>query len=154
MAEDYSLQTSIVIDAPAKKIYEVMADLNQFDMWNPFKVMDPQSHSTVTQKAPGVGATYEYQGKRIGRGRMVITSVTSPSLIESEMTFFNRRTETAHVQYRLSQESAGTLVTWHMQGTRGRGQRIMVRLLNLDKMMGRTFAQGLERLKAYVEASR
>lgn len=151
MPEDYSLQTSIVINAPAKRVFDVMLDLNQFDNWNPFKVMDASSISTVTQSKPGVGSTYDYEGKRIGKGRMVITQATKPSLIASDMTFMNRKTETAKVEYRITEETSGTLVTWYMQGSRGLGQRVMVKLLNLDKMMGQTFAKGLEQLKRYVE---
>lgn len=154
MAEDYSLQTSVVIDAPAKKIFDIMLDLRQFDAWNPFHVMDPSATSSITQVKPGVGSAYEYQGKRIGRGRQVVVGISRPSLIVSEMTFLNRKTETARVEYRITEESTGTLVTWFMSGKRGFGQRVMARVLNLDSMMGKTFAQGLTKLKTYVEGKK
>ena len=154
MPEEYSLQTSIAINAPAKKVFDVMLDLTRFDEWNPFRVMDPTSVSTVTQKKPGVGSTYDYVGKRIGRGRMLVTEASRPSVIVEEMTFYNRKTETARVEFRLVEEAAGTLVTWSMTGTRGLGGRLMTKLLNLDKMMGKTFAQGLEKLKTLVESGK
>ena len=85
MAEKYSLQTSINIDAPAKKIYETMLDLNRFDEWNPFKAMDPTTVSSVTQEKPGPGSVYAYEAQRIGRGQQVVISVEKPTLIVSEM---------------------------------------------------------------------
>ena len=39
MAKPYEVETSIHIDAPIKKVYEVMLDLNQFNEWNPFLIM-------------------------------------------------------------------------------------------------------------------
>jgi uncharacterized protein YndB with AHSA1/START domain len=152
MAETYELQTSVVIDAPASRVFDTMLDLNQFDAWNPFPLMDPTSVGTVTQTKPGVGSAYEYQGKRLGKGRQVVTEVVKPQLIVSEMTFLNRKTEVTRVEYRIEQQTVGTLVTWYMSGTRSWGQRVMVTLLNLDKMMGKHFSEGLERLKEYVEA--
>ena len=154
MAETYELQTSVVIDAPASKIFDTMLDLNKFDAWNPFPLMDPTSVGTVTQTKPGVGSVYEYQGKRLGKGRQIVTEAVKPHLIVSEMTFLNRKPEVTRVEYRIEQQTVGTLVTWYMSGTRSFGQRVMVKLLNLDKMMGNHFAQGLDRLKDYVEAAK
>jgi uncharacterized protein YndB with AHSA1/START domain len=154
MAENYELHTSVVIDAPASQIFDTMLDLNKFDAWNPFPLMDPTSVGTVTQAKPGVGSVYEYEGKRLGKGRQVVTEIVKPRLIVSEMIFLNRKTEVTRVEYRIEQQTVGTLVTWYMSGTRGWGQRVMVTLLNLDKMMGKHFVQGLERLKEYVEAAK
>ena len=68
MAENYELHTSVVIDAPASQIFDTMLDLNKFDAWNPFPLMDPTSVGTVTQAKPGVGSVYEYEGKHFAQG--------------------------------------------------------------------------------------
>jgi len=153
MAEKYSLQTSVVINAPAKKIYDLMLDLNRFDEWNPFMTMDPTTTTKVTQSEPGPGSLYEYQGKRIGRGQQVVLSAEKPNVIVSEMSFFGKKkTNTAIIEFRIQEESAGTLVTWYMEGERGLGGKFMGTVLGFDKMMGKSFASGLESLKTLMES--
>jgi uncharacterized protein YndB with AHSA1/START domain len=153
MAEKYSLQTSVVINAPAKKIFDLMLDLNRFDDWNPFMTMDPTTTTKVTQSKPGPGSLYEYEGKRIGRGQQVVLSAEKPNVIVSEMSFFGKKkTNTAIIEFRIQEESAGTLVTWYMEGERGLGGKFMGTVLGFDKMMGKSFASGLESLKTLMES--
>ena len=153
MAEKYSLQTSVVINTPAKKIFDLMLDLNRFDDWNPFMTMDPTTTTKVTQSKPGPGSLYEYEGKRIGRGQQVVLSVEKPNVIVSEMSFFGKKkTNTAIIEFRIQEESAGTLVTWYMEGERGLGGKFMGTVLGFDKMMGKSFASGLESLKTLMES--
>jgi uncharacterized protein YndB with AHSA1/START domain len=155
MAETYSLQTSISIDAPAKKVYDLMLDLNRFDDWNPFMTMDPTTTTKVTQSKPGPGSLYEYEGKRIGRGQQVVLSAEKPNVIVSEMSFFGKKkTNTAIIEFRIQEETAGTLVTWYMQGERGLGGKFMGTVLGFDKMMGKSFASGLESLKKLIESEK
>ena len=155
MPEKYSLQTSVVINAPAKKVYDLMLDLNRFDDWNPFKTMDPSVTTTVTQSKPGPGAVYDYKGDRIGRGQQVVVSVDKPSLIVSEMSFFGKKkTNVANIEFRIQEETSGTLVTWYMEGERGLGGKFMGVVLGFDKMMGKSFATGLASLKALMESEK
>ena len=155
MPEKYSLQTSIVIDASAKKVYDLMLDLNRFDDWNPFRTMDPSVTTKVTQSKPGPGALYEYKGDRIGRGQQLVVSVEKPNLIVSEMSFFGKKkTNLATIEFRIHEETAGTLVTWYMEGERGLGGKFMGVVLGFDKMMGKSFATGLAALKSLMESEK
>ena len=155
MAEKYSLQTSINIDAPAKKIYDLMLDLNRFDDWNPFMTMDPTTKTSVVQEKAGPGSVYNYEGQRIGRGQQVVLSAEKPSLIVSEMSFFGKKkTNTAIIEFRIQQETSGTLVTWYMEGERGLGGKFMGVVLGFDKMMGKSFASGLASLKTLMESEK
>jgi uncharacterized protein YndB with AHSA1/START domain len=154
MAEKYSLQTSITIDVPAKKIYDLMLDLNRFDDWNPFMTMDPTTKTKVTQVKAGPGSLYEYEGKRIGRGQQVVLSAEKSSLIVSEMSFFGRKTNKAIIEYRIQQETAGTLVTWYMEGERGLMGKFMGVVIGFDKMMGKHLASGLAALKVLIESEK
>ncbi len=155
MAETYSIQTSVHINAPATKIYDRMLDLHEFNSWNPFPVYDPSTVSSVTQTKPGVGSVYEYQGDKIGKGQQVVKSVTKPSLIVSEMSFFSKKkTDVAHIEFRIDADTTGSLVTWYMQGERNFVGSFMGRVLGFDKMMRKSFATGLERLKRLMEAEK
>lgn len=155
MAEKYSLQTSINIDATAKKVYDLMLDLNRFDDWNPFMTMDPTTTTKVTQDKPGPGSVYDYEGKRIGRGQQVVLSAEKPNLIVSEMSFFGKKkTNTAIIEFRIQPETAGTLVTWYLEGERGLMGKFMGVVIGFDKMMGKSFASGLANLKTLIESEK
>lgn len=154
MASKYSIQTSIHIDATAKKIFDVLIDLNRFDEWNPFRTFDESVTSHVTQSKPGVGSTYDYQGKKIGKGRQLITAVNKPSTITSQMFFYRGDVvrDTVTVEYRLVEDSTGTVVTWFMEGERNLMGSFMGRVMGFDKMMGKSFATGLGQLKGLIES--
>jgi hypothetical protein len=111
--------------------------------------MDKTVTSKVSEKSFGPGATYDYVGKRIGKGRMEIIS-SGPDCIRATMTFFNKKTEVANTEYCLEPEFEGTRVTWIMSGERDFMGNLIGTLV-FDKMMAKNFANGLKVLKAVIE---
>jgi hypothetical protein len=146
----FEIKASIVIEATPAKVHEVMNDLARLDDWNPFMGMDKTVVSKISEKSFGPGAVCDYEGKRIGKGRMEIIS-SGPDLIRFKMTFFNKKTEYADAEYRIVPEFEGTRVTWVMSGERGGKLRLISMVLNLDKMMTKNFQDGLKVLKAVIE---
>jgi uncharacterized protein YndB with AHSA1/START domain len=147
----YTIEVTEQISAPIQTVFDVMSDFAQFNEWNPFPSMDPSTVSTVGDPSTGVGATYSYVGKRIGNGKMAITALESPTLISIQMNFGAPSPAVAEVEYRLREKDGGTEVTWFMTGTRGLMDRVMNKVLKLDVMMTGHFADGLSRLKAFLE---
>jgi len=146
----FEIKASIVIEATPAKVHEILNDLGRLDDWSPYVAMDKTVTSTVSEKSVGPGAVYDYVGKRIGKGRMEIIS-SGPELIRATMTFFNKKTETAHTEYVLEPVFEGTRVTWTMAGARDTKMQIINKFLNIDKMMTKSFNDGLKVLKAIVE---
>ena len=146
----FETKASILIEATPAKVHEVLNDLGRLDDWSPFVAMDKTVTSKVSEKSFGPGATYDYVGKRIGKGRMEIIS-SGPTCIRSTMTFFNKKTEIANTEYCLEPEFEGTRVTWTMSGDRSLKMHLMGTLLGFDKMMANNFANGLKVLKAIIE---
>ncbi len=147
----YTIEVTEHISAPIQSVYAVVSDFAQFDQWNPFPSMDPSTVSTVGDPSTGVGATYSYVGKRIGNGKMAITALESPSLVAIQMNFGAPSPSVAEVEYRLTEKNGGTDVTWFMTGKRGFMERLMTKVLKLDAMMSGHFADGLARLKTFLE---
>ena len=146
----FEIKTSIVIEATPAKVHEVLNDLSRLEDWNPFLTMDKSVTFSLSEKTVGPGAIFDYQGKRIGKGRMEIIS-SGPTCIRSTMTFFNKKTEIANTEYCLEPEFEGTRVTWTMSGDRSLKMHLMGTLLGFDKMMANNFANGLKVLKAIIE---
>ena len=152
MPTPYKISVSQQINAPMAKVFAIINDLNQFAGWNPFLPMDPNVVATIGPITSGEGAQYNYESKKIGTGRMTFTGVYDNSLIKIKMEFLKPNQEVAHNEWRLTHVGDGVEMTWLMEGERKPLMALMVKVMGMDKMMSKHFADGLLRLKALAEA--
>jgi uncharacterized protein YndB with AHSA1/START domain len=146
------LDASISIQAPAQAVFNRMSDLSRFNEWNPFPSMDPTTVSRHEGPAAGPGSVFHYEGKRLGKGRMEITTVDEPRRIDIAMTFWRGDTAThSKSAFVLTASDAATDVHWIFDEDRSLGMYLLGKLM-FDRMMTRTFGDGLKTLKALVEA--
>jgi hypothetical protein len=68
------------------------------------------------------------------------------------MEFLKPNQEVAHNEWRLTHVGDGVEMTWLMEGERKPLMALMVKVMGMDKMMSKHFADGLLRLKALAEA--
>ncbi|MFM6966647.1 MAG: SRPBCC family protein [Rhodoluna sp.] len=149
--KSFAIEASITIEATPAKVHEVLNDLGRLEDWNPFLTMDKSVTFSVSEKTVGPGAIFDYQGKRIGKGRMEIIS-SGPERIGYTMTFFHKKkTEVAKCEYLVAPEFEGTKVTWTMGGERDLKMHFMGAVLGFDKMMVKNFNNGLKVLRAVIE---
>jgi len=152
MPTPYKISVSQHINAPMAKVFAIINDLNQFAGWNPFLPMDPNVVATIGPITSGEGAQYNYESKKIGTGRMTFTGVYDNSLIKIKMEFLKPNQEVALCEWRLTHVGDGVEMTWLMEGERKPLMALMVKVMGMDKMMSKHFADGLLRLKALAEA--
>jgi len=152
MPTPYKISVSQQINAPMAKVFAIINDLNQFAGWNPFLPMDPNVVATIGPITSGEGAQYNYESKKIGTGRMTFTGVYDNSLIKIKMEFLKPNQEVALCEWRLTHVGDGVEMTWLMEGERKPLMALMVKVMGMDKMMSKHFADGLLRLKALAEA--
>ena len=150
----YAYSVSATIDAPILAVFNILNDLGQMNSWSPFKAMDPNMVSVISDPSKGVGSRFSWDGKRIGKGSMTNIEVVKPSKVAFEMEFNNRKTEKALSEFLLSEVEGGTQVTWAMSGERGFGGWFMGKVLGLDSMMKKNFADGLGSLKRNIETAK
>lgn len=147
----FEIKATVVIEATPAKVHEVMNDLSRLNDWNPFMTMDNTATSSLSEKTVGPGAIFDYEGKKIGKGRMEIIS-SGPERIRFNMTFFHKKkTDVALGEYLIEPEFEGTKVTWTMSGDRDLKMHFMGAVLGFDKMMVKNFTSGLKVLKAVIE---
>ncbi len=83
---------------------------------------------------------------------MTIIESNPNDTIEMVLDMTKPMTATNQVHFTLASVGKGTLVTWTMTGTNNFIGKAMGLLFNCDKMVGGQFEQGLNNLKAVVEA--
>lgn len=148
----FRVERSIEIAAPAEKIFPFFEDLRAQRHWSPWDQKDPNMKRTYSGPEKGVGAVYEWDGNReIGAGRQEITSVKPYSKIDVMMDFFRPMKAKNHIEYILQPAGAGTRVTWAIHGPMLFMSKIMSVFMSFEKMIGTEFEKGLVQLKALAE---
>jgi carbon monoxide dehydrogenase subunit G len=146
------LDASILVSAPPQAVFDRMNDVSRFNDWNPFPLMDATTVSSHEGPASGPGAVFNYEGQRLGKGRMSIVEIDAPRRIDIAMTFW--RGGSAHhakSAFVLAETGGSTEVHWTFDEERGIGRYLMGKRM-FRRMMTNTFRRGLETLKTGVEA--
>lgn len=142
------------IDAPPATVAALILDFHQWIKWSPFEKMDPEGtlKRTFSGAPSGIGAVYEWAGKKTGEGRMEIVEVTGEK-IRIQLDFIKPFPANNFAEYVLKPDGAGTEVTWSMYGPQKFMFKIMDTLVGTERMMGPVFEQGLRDMKSAAEAA-
>jgi hypothetical protein len=150
--QQFRVERSLDMAAPAEKIFPYLDDLKQQRLWSPWDQKDPNMKRTYSGAERGVGAVYAWDGnKQIGAGRQELVAVTPYSKIEGKIDFFRPFEAHNRIEFLLRPAGNGTNVTWAIYGPMPFMSKIMSVFFSMDKMIGGEFEKGLVQLKALVE---
>jgi uncharacterized protein YndB with AHSA1/START domain len=148
----YSVSRSIVIKAPAEKIYPLISDFRQWAAWSPWEKLDPNMKRTFTGAASGAGAVYSWDGNdTVGAGRMEIMAAQPPSTIDIKLDFLKPIASQNSTVFALQPQGTSTQVVWTMSGPSSFMTKLMGVFVSMDKMIGPDFEKGLASMKAVAE---
>ena len=154
MADSYTVERSVTIDAPPERVHLQIADFHRWTAWSPWEDVDPALQRHYAGPESGRGAVYRWSGNRkAGTGQMEIMESLPPSLVRIDLRFekpFRARNETS---FRVEPEGSGSRVTWTMTGKVTLGTRVMSLFGSMDKLLGSDFEKGLARLKTVSETT-
>lgn len=143
------VERSIVINAPAAKVFAVMRDFQQFNQWSPWAELDPNTHYTFSGNNGEVGAKYEWRGNSaVGAGSQEITALELDKSVTIHLIFEGQ--SDAQVSYQLLEQN-GTQVIWTFDTQHGMDPLSRWFGLVLDKFIGADYENGLAKLKTYIE---
>jgi len=154
MASDntFSVQRSAEIAAPAETVFGFIDDFHEWALWSPWEKIDADLAKTYSGPESGVGAVYEWLGKKTGQGRMQITASAPASSVEIDLGFIKPFKADNKAVFTLAAHGASTHVTWTMTGQQNFMMKLMGVFFNMDKTVGKDFETGLASLKAVSEA--
>ena len=148
----FVVQRSASIKAPPEKIFPFINDFHQWGIWSPFEKMDPDMKRSYGPITAGQGATYGWDGNsNIGSGSMEIVDAPASRKVTIKLDF--TRPFEAHniAEFTLQPAGEATNVTWSMRGPVPFFGKIIHVFMDMDKMVGGQFAEGLGKLKAAAE---
>lgn len=151
MADIFRIARSATIAAPPERIAPHIQDFRAWEKWSPYEKLDPQMKKTFSGAERGEGASYAWEGNsKAGAGSMTIT-VATPQRTSIALHFTKPMRSKNTAEFTLDPSGDGTRVTWTMTGPNTLMTKLMGIFVNMDKMIGRAFEEGLGSLKDIVE---
>lgn len=150
--DTFRIERSATIDAPAEKIFAVLSDFHQWGGWSPWEKKDPDMKRSFTGAGRGKGAVYGWEGdKNVGTGRMEILEASTPSKLVIKLDFLKPFEAHNTAEFTMLPQGNATNVHWVMHGPSPMMAKVMHVFINMDKMVGKDFEQGLANLKQLTE---
>ncbi len=150
--DTFTVRRALHINASSEKIFPLINDLAAWKSWSPWQEKDPAMRQTISPVSVGEGAFQEWDGNsKVGTGRMVITDSVPHERVTMRLDFFKPFKATNMAGFILREDASGTEVIWTMTGPAPLMSKIMDILMNMDRMIGRDFEQGLANLKRLSE---
>jgi hypothetical protein len=150
--DTFRVQRATSIKAPPDKIFPLISDLRGWGAWSPYEKKDPAMKRTYGGAASGKGAVYALEGnKNVGSGRMEITDTSPPSKIVIKLDFIRPFEGHNIAEFTLEPKGDATNVTWVMHGPAPFVSKIMQVFIDMDRMIGKDFEDGLSNLRTVAE---
>jgi uncharacterized protein YndB with AHSA1/START domain len=142
---DFRVARSLVIAAPAEKLFPYFDNHKKFNEWNPWAKMDPDAKNIYTGAASGVGAVAIWDGKKVGKGSATIIESKPSERIVERMNWLEPMKSTSTVEFTFRPAGDGkTKVNWAMYGkNEGLLAKVMSLFVSCEKICGSQFEQGL-----------
>jgi hypothetical protein len=150
---DFKVERSATMRAPAPAAFAQVNDFQNWQAWSPWEKVDPALKRQYEGPKAGTGAVYAWQGnKDVGEGRMTIMDSRPGELVRIKLEFFKPFAATNTAEFSFKPAGADTTaVTWSMAGQNNFLSKAMCLFIDMDRMVGGMFDQGLTQMKAIVE---
>jgi uncharacterized protein YndB with AHSA1/START domain len=151
---DFRVSRSVTMTAPPSAVFPHVNELKKWESWSPWMKLDPNAKSSFEGPASGKGAAMSWAGNnQVGEGKMTITESKPDELVRFHLEFYKPMAGTSEAEFTFKPEGNQTTVTWTMSGKNNFIGRAMCLFMNMDKMVGGQFENGLASMKALVEAA-
>ena len=149
---DFKVERSATMRAPAPAAFAQVNDFQNWQAWSPWEKVDPALKRSYDGPKAGTGAVYAWQGnKDVGEGRMTITESRPGEVVRIKLEFFKPFAAVNDTLFTFKPSGEGTTVTWTMSGRNNFVSKAMCLFVNMDRMVGGMFEQGLAQMKTVVE---
>lgn len=147
----FRVERGATMQAPAEKVFPLINDFRNWPGWSPWEKLEPAMAKTLSGAASGQGAIYEWEGKKVGQGRMEIMESVPSSKVLIKLDFLKPFEAHNTAEFTLTGQGDTTNVTWAMYGAQPFMLKVMTVFMSMDKMVGKDFEAGLLAMKTIAE---
>ncbi|HEX5356190.1 MAG TPA: SRPBCC family protein [Aquabacterium sp.] len=146
--DEFRVERKLRIAASSDKLWPLIGELRAFNRWNPYERKDPAIKGRYSGAATGPGSRYEWESDKVGVGSLEITGQQPGQAVQMRLDFVKPFEAHNQAEFRLVPQGDGsTDVIWSMQGPANLISKVMGVFINMDKMVGRDFEDGLVNLQ-------
>jgi len=147
----YSAQRSVTVNAPAEKVFPLVANQKEWKRWSVWNQRDPNMVMAYSGPEAAAGSKWSWKSKSEGNGGMEWSAVEPNKRVGFILTMEGMTPASGDLKF--APDGAGTKVTWTMNGDAGMNPVFRWFGLFMDKMVGPDFDAGLQNLKKLAEAA-
>jgi hypothetical protein len=145
---EFRVERRLRIAAPADQLWPLISELRAFNRWNPYERKDPQIQSSYSGPATGVGSRYAWVSDQVGTGSLEITGQQAGQAVQMKLDFIKPFDAHNQAEFKLTpQPDGGTEVSWAMHGPNTFIGKVLGVFIDMDKMVGKDFEDGLRNLQ-------
>lgn len=146
----YEVVRSTEINAPKNLVMSHIGNLETWEKWSYWNLVDSTNVVTYGDKRSGVGASYGWTGMETGKGEMEILSIEEGKNIATIIRFLEPFESEMNSDFRFEEtESGGVKVSWVNYGEMPFFLRFMAK--GMDAAFGEHLSIGLDSLKRQIE---
>jgi len=151
---EFSVERSETYDAPPAEVFAQINDFHLWQAWSPWAKMDPNAKNTYEGPSSGTGAIFRWAGDaNVGEGNMTITESKPNELIVIRLEFIKPMAGVNTTEFTLTPAADKTVLKWKMYGPQNFVGKAFHLFMDMDKMVGTSFEQGLASIKGIVEGT-
>ena len=151
----FHIERSAQVNASPDVVFPLINDFHRWADWSPFEKLDPKMKKTFEGAEAGPGAVYTWSGNsQAGEGRMTLEESKPDELVAIKLEFTKPMQATNQATFKLVPSDDGTRVTWSMDGNNGFMGKAFSLFVNMDKMVGAQFEEGLGNLNTLAQAKK
>lgn len=150
LPSNYTVERSVLIQAPDSTVYTQVADFNQWPSWSAWAKRDPESINRFEGSPSTIGHSWYWKGEIVGEGQMTHIELIPNQKVVSKLEFFEPQAMIAENIMQLEKAPSGTRVKMIMNGSLGYPVERLFGLV-IDDLIGPDFQEGLDALKAKIE---
>ncbi len=151
---DFRVSRSAAVSAPPEVVFARVNDLRAWEAWSPWAKMDPSMKQSYEGPATGPGAISRWSGNNeVGEGSMTIVESKPAELVRIRLEFIKPMPGVSDVEFTFKPQGRQTLVTWTMSGKNNFVGKAFGLFMNMDRMLGTQFEQGLSALASVSESA-
>lgn len=152
IGEKYHFEKSMVINAPAEKVYQQINSTKAFNQWNPWMKLDPNMKVEYSGTQGQIGDKYcwDSQDDNAGAGCQTIVELVPNQKQKTQMDFKRPFEDTSYSEIILTKEGNATKVTWTLDANMEYPKNLMT--IFMDGAMDKSYGEGLASLKKICEA--
>jgi uncharacterized protein YndB with AHSA1/START domain len=142
----------LLINATPETIFPLINHSKRTNEWMPWVEMDKELVMNYSGPEEGVGSIASWDSKgQMGTGKAEIVASFANQSVQTQLTYTKPMNMSQLAEITLTPSGTGTVVRWSVTGENSFLCRLMTTFMNMDKMVGGQFEQGLAKLKTLAE---